>query len=187
MHPFVAGFGDELVKMAADHGPSGTDVALYEALGPIAAAAKGYKHGGIKGALKGGAVSVAGGGLGAGLGLLAAHGLKKLTGHDIGAGPVRASTVLPALGALGGAMKAERMFGHHKTAKVLTTQGRKHIAKKNFALPRSEGKAGKGSYPIQDEAHARNALARVAQHGSAEEQARVRAKVHAKYPGIGEK
>jgi hypothetical protein len=60
----------------------------------------------------------------------------------------------------------------------LTTQGRKHIASKNFAGPAR-------SYPIQDASHARNALARVSQHGSPALQAKVRAKVHAKYPGIG--
>jgi hypothetical protein len=60
----------------------------------------------------------------------------------------------------------------------LTTQGRKRIAPKNFALPG-------GRYPIEDASHARNALARVSQHGSSEEKAKVRAKVHAKYPGIG--
>ena len=60
----------------------------------------------------------------------------------------------------------------------LTTAGRKHIASKNFAGP-------KRSYPIEDRSHARNALARVAQHGSPALQAKVRAKVHAKYPSIG--
>lgn len=66
-----------------------------------------------------------------------------------------------------------------KFAKSLTTAGREHIKKKNFALP------GKEKYPIHDEAHARNALSRVSQFGSAAEKAQVRAKVHAKYPGIG--
>lgn len=52
---------------------------------------------------------------------------------------------------------------------------------------KGEGKGGKGagSYPIPDKSHARNALARVAQHGSSAEKAKVRAKVHAKFPGIG--
>lgn len=65
----------------------------------------------------------------------------------------------------------------NKLAKVLTTRGREQIKETNFALPGHR-------YPIHDSAHARNALARVAQHGSAEEQAVVRAKVHKKYPGI---
>jgi len=62
---------------------------------------------------------------------------------------------------------------------VLDANARKHIAAKNFAGPDR-------SYPIEDEAHARNALARVAQHGSSELQAEVRRKVHEKYPSIGE-
>jgi hypothetical protein len=60
----------------------------------------------------------------------------------------------------------------------LTAAGRKHIKPSNFALPGRR-------YPIEDKAHARNALSRVAQHGSGEEKAEVRAKVHAKYPNIG--
>jgi len=39
-------------------------------------------------------------------------------------------------------------------------------------------------YPINDRSHAKNALARVSQHGSAQEKAEVRRKVHAKFPGI---
>lgn len=62
----------------------------------------------------------------------------------------------------------------------LTAKARKQIAPKNFALPG-------GRYPIEDASHARNALARVSQHGSSSEKAEVRAKVHAKYPGIGKK
>ena len=46
-----------------------------------------------------------------------------------------------------------------------------------------EGKQG-GSYPIPDESHARNALARVSQHGSEAEKAKVRRAVAAKYPNI---
>lgn len=62
----------------------------------------------------------------------------------------------------------------------LTTKARKKIAGKNFALPGRR-------YPIEDASHARNALARVSQFGSPAEKARVRAKVHAKYPGMGKK
>jgi hypothetical protein len=60
----------------------------------------------------------------------------------------------------------------------LTAAARKKISGKNFAGPDR-------SYPIEDASHARNALARVSQHGSAALKARVRAKVHAKYPGMG--
>jgi len=69
-----------------------------------------------------------------------------------------------------------------KLSHVLTSLGRNHIAKKNFAVP---SKSGAGKYPIEDASHARNAMARVSQFGSPSEQAKVRAKVHAKYPGIG--
>jgi hypothetical protein len=70
----------------------------------------------------------------------------------------------------------------------LTTAGRNKLKSNQFALPgKGEGPKGKGagSYPVPDASHARNALARVAQHGSAAEKAKVRAKVHAKFPGIG--
>jgi hypothetical protein len=61
----------------------------------------------------------------------------------------------------------------------LSYEKRKHLPKKSFVFP------GKRSYPIEDAAHARNALARVAQHGSPAEMARVRAAVHKKFPSIG--
>ncbi len=48
----------------------------------------------------------------------------------------------------------------------------------SFALPK------KRAYPIHDESHARNALARVSQHGTAAEKATVRRRVKAKYPSI---
>ena len=60
----------------------------------------------------------------------------------------------------------------------LTAKARKAIPTKNFAGPDR-------SYPIEDKSHARNALSRVAQHGSPELKARVRRKVHAKFPSIG--
>lgn len=69
----------------------------------------------------------------------------------------------------------------------LTAKTRQALPKKDFALPgKGEGPkgAGSGSYPIPDEAHGRNALARVAQHGTPAEQAKVRAKVKAKFPEI---
>jgi len=70
---------------------------------------------------------------------------------------------------------------------VLSSKRRQSLKSSQFALPgKGEGPGGKGSgsYPIPDESHARNALARVAQHGTAAEKATVRAKVAAKYPGI---
>jgi hypothetical protein len=62
----------------------------------------------------------------------------------------------------------------------LSTKARKELPAKDFAL-------GKGHYPIEDKAHARNALSRVSQFGSSSEKARVRAAVHNKYPSIGDK
>src|SRR6185312_5780587 len=50
---------------------------------------------------------------------------------------------------------------------------------KSFALP------GKRKYPIPDKAHARNALARVAQHGTPAEQKKVEAAVRKRYPSLG--
>jgi len=61
----------------------------------------------------------------------------------------------------------------------LSYEHRKHLPKKSFVFP------GKRSYPINDISHARNALARVAQHGSPAEMARVRAAVHRKFPSVG--
>lgn len=62
----------------------------------------------------------------------------------------------------------------------LTAATRKAIKAKNFALPGRR-------YPIEDAAHARNALSRVSANGTASEKARVRAKVRKKYPSIGKK
>jgi hypothetical protein len=52
------------------------------------------------------------------------------------------------------------------------------------ALPQSAFAGPGRSYPIEDASHARNALARVSQFGTAALKAKVRAKVHAKFPGI---
>lgn len=63
---------------------------------------------------------------------------------------------------------------------VLSARQRRKLPDSAFAIPE------KRAYPIQDKAHARNALARVSQFGSAEEKKRVRAAVHRRYPNIGE-
>lgn len=60
---------------------------------------------------------------------------------------------------------------------VLTAKTRKALPAGAFALPG-------GRYPIHDEAHARDALSRVAANGSPSEQATVRAKVRKRYPGM---
>lgn len=73
---------------------------------------------------------------------------------------------------------------------ALTTKERNRMPAKDFALPgRGAGPKGKGAgaYPIEDKSHARNALARVSQHGTASEKAKVRSAVKRKFPGIGEK
>ena len=65
----------------------------------------------------------------------------------------------------------------------LDAEKRKDLPKKDFAVPATRSDTGgEGGYPIEDEAHARSALARVKANGSPEEQEMVRAKVHAKYP-----
>lgn len=63
----------------------------------------------------------------------------------------------------------------------LNAKKRKALPKKSFAEP------GKRAYPINDKAHARNALSRVSQFGSSAEKAKVRSAVHKKFPGIGKK
>ncbi len=72
----------------------------------------------------------------------------------------------------------------------LSSAERQALPKSDFALPgKGTGPkgAGSGSYPIPDASHARNALARVSQHGSQAQKAQVRAKVHSKFPAIGKK
>lgn len=60
----------------------------------------------------------------------------------------------------------------------------KLTSKKRNALPTSEFAGPDRSYPINDPNHARNALARAAQHASPELQAKVKAKVRRKFPNI---
>jgi len=63
----------------------------------------------------------------------------------------------------------------------LTTKKRKSLPKTAFAIP------SKKAYPINDLAHARSALARVAANGTPAEKAQVRAAVKRKFPQIGAK
>lgn len=51
----------------------------------------------------------------------------------------------------------------------------------SFAMPTEK------RYPINDMAHARNAIARVGQHGSPAEKAKVYAAVKRKYPALAER
>lgn len=61
----------------------------------------------------------------------------------------------------------------------LTYGQRKKLQSSSFAIP------GKRKYPIEDKAHARNALARVSAFGSPGEKATVRGEVRRKFPSIG--
>lgn len=62
----------------------------------------------------------------------------------------------------------------------LTAKKRKTLRKTQYAVP------GKKKYPIPDVAHARNALARVAQFGTTSEKQQVRAAVKKKFPKVGQ-
>jgi hypothetical protein len=62
----------------------------------------------------------------------------------------------------------------------LTKAARSKIPATKFALPGRR-------YPVEDAAHARNALARVAQKGTPAEKATVRRKVGRLYSGLGKK
>ena len=64
------------------------------------------------------------------------------------------------------------------TMAKLSTKGRKRLKATTFALPE------KRKYPLTDISHARNALARVAQHGTPEEKRKVKAAVYRKYPSL---
>jgi hypothetical protein len=63
----------------------------------------------------------------------------------------------------------------------LSTKKRNALKSAAFAEP------AKRAYPINDKSHARNALARVSQHGTPAEKKKVRAAVHRKFPSIGKK
>lgn len=61
----------------------------------------------------------------------------------------------------------------------LTARARKKLPATVFAEP------GQRKYPVNNLSHARNALARVSQFGSAAEKSTVRRKVKARFPSIG--
>ena len=76
---------------------------------------------------------------------------------------------------------------HSMREDKLSYKERQGLPKGDFALPgKGDGPEGKqgGSYPIPDESHARNALARVSQHGTSAEKAKVKAAVEKKFPNI---
>jgi hypothetical protein len=72
-----------------------------------------------------------------------------------------------------------KLYNLEKMAEKIETEERNKISDDDFALPGRR-------YPIHDEAHAKNALTRVAQFGTPEERATVRAKVFARYPHLRE-
>jgi hypothetical protein len=84
----------------------------------------------------------------------------------------------------------------NKMASKMSLQRREALPAKSFAVPETKAKkigvAGeikgeaKGKYPIPDPRHAKNALARVSQHGTPAERQAVRSKVYAKFPGLKE-
>lgn len=97
---------------------------------------------------------------------------------------------LPVAFKKGGKVKPDTKVEGHTSKKrldkmsrggKLTASARNSLPKSDFAEPRER------KYPVNNKNHARNALARVSQFGSAEEKAKVRAKVHKKYPDIGAK
>ena len=60
----------------------------------------------------------------------------------------------------------------------LTTRQRNNLPASDFAIPKER------RYPIEDLAHARDALSRVAANGTPAEKAVVRAAVYKRYPGL---
>jgi len=74
--------------------------------------------------------------------------------------------------------RRRRLKRKKRTPGTLTSSKRARLKGSSFALPGRR-------YPIHDASHARNAMARVAQHGTPSEKTRVRAAVHRRYPGIG--
>lgn len=83
-----------------------------------------------------------------------------------------------------------------KVAEYMSQARREGLSSGQFAVPATKAKKlgveheiqgeAKGKYPIPDPKHARNALARVSQHGTPGEREAVRSKVYAKYPELKE-
>ena len=73
--------------------------------------------------------------------------------------------------------RRRKMLKDRLTAAVLTTEKRKRLPRSAFAIPERR------AYPIQDESHARNALAR---SSGKPEEGRVRRAVCRRYPNMGE-
>lgn len=70
--------------------------------------------------------------------------------------------------------------GFEKQSRELSSKARNNLPDSAFVFPKER------RYPIHDRAHARNALARVAQHGTPEEERAVKQAVKSRYPDVGE-
>jgi len=71
---------------------------------------------------------------------------------------------------------------------VLTTKKRDKLPASSFAVPKGKGShPEKDSYPVNDKAHQRNALTRVAQHGTPAEKRAVLAAVRRKNPALAKR
>lgn len=82
---------------------------------------------------------------------------------------------------------AKRMKVAKDKSGHLTAAGRRALPKSDFGLPgKGDGPEGKGSgsYPINDRGHAKAALSRAAANASPSEDAAIKRKVHAKFPGM---
>lgn len=73
-----------------------------------------------------------------------------------------------------------RLHGFRRSGKLSYSE-RMRLPERDFVFPKSR------RYPIPDESHARNALARVSQHGSEEDKRKVCEAVHKRFPEIHEK
>jgi|TARA_R110000824_G_scaffold255686_1_gene444665 hypothetical protein len=60
----------------------------------------------------------------------------------------------------------------------LTAKQRSKLKTSQFAMPKQR------KYPINDKSHARNALARAAQHATPSQQKRIKTAVYKKYPSL---
>ncbi len=67
---------------------------------------------------------------------------------------------------------------------TLSSEERDKLPDSDFVFPHDD--PSKRRYPIPDVSHARNALARVAQHGTPSEQEKVRHAVHSRYPALAD-
>src|ERR1700743_377398 len=81
-------------------------------------------------------------------------------------------------------IRSRRHITRRRRARWRTDSMAKLTAKERRALPANEFAGPDRSYPIPNASHARNALSRVSQFGTAEMKAKVREKVHLKFPDI---